>query len=64
MRRLPQRPNQMVISRTSTGAQRFDPVFAAKDPTGALLERGGYWTATYIREDEKWKIRMQAAIPK
>jgi ketosteroid isomerase-like protein len=35
-----------------------------KDPTGAPIERGGYWTATYVREVGKWKIRMQTAIPK
>ena len=37
---------------------------AGKDPTGAPKERGGYWTATYVREDGKWKIRMQTALPK
>jgi ketosteroid isomerase-like protein len=35
-----------------------------KDLTGAPMERGGYWTATYVREDGKWKIRLQTALPK
>ena len=37
---------------------------AGKDPSGASIERGGYWTAPYVREDGKWKIRMQTALPK
>jgi ketosteroid isomerase-like protein len=37
---------------------------SGKDPNGTPLQRGGYWTATYVREGGKWKIRMQAAIPK
>ncbi len=37
---------------------------AGKDQCGAPMERGGFWTATYVREVGKWKIRMQTAIPK
>lgn len=35
-----------------------------KDPSGAPMERGGYWTATYVRDAGKWKIRLQTALPK
>ena len=52
----------MVISRMSTGAQRFDPVFAGKDPTGAPLERGGYWTATYIRSTPSSSMIAYSAL--
>jgi len=34
------------------------------DPSGTPIQRGGYWTATYVRVGGKWKIRMQTAIPK
>jgi ketosteroid isomerase-like protein len=37
---------------------------SGKDPSGTPIQRGGYWTATYVREGGKWKIRMQTAIPK
>jgi ketosteroid isomerase-like protein len=37
---------------------------AGKDKTGAPIERGGIWTATYIREGGKWKILMQTAMPR
>jgi ketosteroid isomerase-like protein len=37
---------------------------AKKDQSGtSLFEQDGHWTATYVREDGKWKIRMQTAIP-
>jgi ketosteroid isomerase-like protein len=36
---------------------------SGKDPSGLTIERGGHWTATYVREGGKWKIRMQTAIP-
>jgi ketosteroid isomerase-like protein len=35
-----------------------------KDQNGGLVERGGYWTGTYVREAGKWKIRMETALPK
>jgi ketosteroid isomerase-like protein len=37
---------------------------SGKDASGTPMQRGGYWTATYVREGGKWKIRMQTAIPK
>lgn len=37
---------------------------AGKDQTGARIERGGYWTATYVRQGQGWKIMMQTALPK
>ena len=37
---------------------------SGRDPSGTLPQRGGYWTATYVREGGKWKIRMQAEIRK
>jgi len=37
---------------------------AGKDQSGAPIERGGFWTATYVREGGEWKIRMQTALPK
>jgi ketosteroid isomerase-like protein len=36
---------------------------AGKDQSGAPIERGGYWTGTYVREAGKWKIRMETALP-
>ena len=37
---------------------------SGRDPSGTLPQRGGYWTATYVREGGNWKIRMQAEIRK
>jgi ketosteroid isomerase-like protein len=30
---------------------------------GAPIDTAGLWTATYVREGGKWKIRMQSVIP-
>jgi ketosteroid isomerase-like protein len=35
-----------------------------KDQSGAQIERLGRWTATYVREGEKWKIKMLTALPR
>jgi uncharacterized protein (TIGR02246 family) len=35
-----------------------------KSPSGAPLEFVGRWTAAYVLEDGKWKIRMLSAFPK
>jgi ketosteroid isomerase-like protein len=35
-----------------------------KDQSGAPIERLGRWTATYVREGEKWKIQMLTALPR
>ena len=37
---------------------------SGKDKNGAPMARGGLWTATYVREGGRWKIRMQTALPK
>jgi ketosteroid isomerase-like protein len=34
-----------------------------KSPSGAPIEVAGLWTATYVREGGKWKIRMLTTIP-
>lgn len=34
-----------------------------KNPSGAPLEQGGLWTATYVREGGTFKIRMLTAFP-
>ena len=36
---------------------------SGKSPTGAPLEAGGLWTATYVREGGGLKIRMLTAFP-
>lgn len=30
---------------------------------GTPIDAAGLWTATYVREGEKWKIRMHSVIP-
>jgi len=35
-----------------------------KDQSGAVIEISGYSTATYVRADGRWKIRMLATIPR
>ena len=37
---------------------------AGKDQSGTPIERGGFWTATYVREGGELKIRMQTALPR
>ena len=37
---------------------------AGKDQNGTPIERGGYWTGTYVRDAGKWKIQMETALPK
>ena len=34
-----------------------------KTQSGAPIEDAGRWTATYVREGGKWKIRMLTAVP-
>ena len=34
-----------------------------KNQSGAPIEAAGLWTATYIVEGGKWKIRMLTAFP-
>jgi hypothetical protein len=35
-----------------------------KNQSGASIEIAGLWTATYVREGGKWKVRMLAGILK
>ena len=35
-----------------------------KNQSGAPIETGGVWTATYVTEEGRLKIRMLSAIPK
>jgi uncharacterized protein (TIGR02246 family) len=37
---------------------------AGKNQSGAPIEEAGLWTATDIREDGHWKIRMLTGMPK
>jgi uncharacterized protein (TIGR02246 family) len=38
--------------------------FTGKNQSGASIETAAFWTATYVREGGKWKIRMLSGIPK
>ena len=35
-----------------------------KNQSGAPIESSNFWTATYVKEDGKWKIRMLSGFPK
>jgi ketosteroid isomerase-like protein len=44
-----------------TGSYRF----TGKNPTsGSAIDTSGYWTATYVKNDGKWKIKMLMGAPK
>jgi len=47
-------------SDTALGMGRFRIV--AKNQSGAPVELAGLWTATYVRESGRWKIRMLSTI--
>ena len=34
-----------------------------KNQSGGPIDVAGHWTATYVREGGKWKIRMSSIIP-
>jgi len=34
-----------------------------KDPSGASIGDAGLWTATFVQEGGKWKVRMLTTIP-
>lgn len=34
-----------------------------KGPSGAALEVSGFWTATFVQDGGRWKIRMLSVIP-
>ena len=46
---------------TALGMGKFRAT--GKNPSGAPIEVAGHWTATYVREGGKWKIRMSSIIP-
>jgi uncharacterized protein (TIGR02246 family) len=35
-----------------------------KNQSGAPIENANFWTATYVKEGGKWKVRMLSSIPK
>lgn len=35
-----------------------------KEQSGTSIEHLGRWTATYVREGDKWKIQMLTALPR
>ena len=38
--------------------------YTGKDQSGAPIESANFWTATYVQEGGKWKLRMLSGIPK
>ena len=38
--------------------------YTGKNQSGAPIESSNFWTATYVKEDGKWKIRMLTGFPK
>jgi ketosteroid isomerase-like protein len=38
--------------------------YTGKSPNGAPLDWGSLWTATYVQEGGRWKVRMLSGIPK
>jgi ketosteroid isomerase-like protein len=38
--------------------------YTGKNQNGAPIESSNFWTATYVKEDGKWKIRMLTGFPK
>jgi uncharacterized protein (TIGR02246 family) len=49
---------------TDSGIGVGDFRLTGKSPSGAPLEFVGRWTAAYVLEEGKWKIRMLSAFPK
>jgi len=47
---------------SAVGAAIGQHRMTGKNQSGAQIERLGRWTATYVREDEKWKIQMLTAL--
>lgn len=46
---------------TALGMGKFRS--AGKDQSGAAIGVKGFWTATYVQEGGKWKIRMLSSFP-
>jgi ketosteroid isomerase-like protein len=38
--------------------------YTGKNQSGAPIESSNFWTATYVKEDGKWKIRLLTRFPK
>ena len=38
--------------------------YTGKNQSGAPIEISSFWTAAYVKEDGKWKIRMLTGVPK
>jgi uncharacterized protein (TIGR02246 family) len=47
-----------------TGIGMGQARLTGKNQSGASIENANFWTATYVREGGKWKIRMLSSIPK
>ncbi len=48
-------------SDTALGLGRYRVTGKSRD--GGPIDAAGLWTATYVRQDGKWKIRMWSIIP-
>jgi len=49
-------------SDTALGTGKFR--ITGKNQSGAPVDVAGFWTATYVKEGGKWKLRMLSGIPK
>ena len=38
--------------------------YTGKNPSGTAIESSNFFTATYVKQDGKWKIRMLTGFPK
>ena len=38
--------------------------YTGRNQSGAPIEISSFWTAAYVKEDGKWKIRMLTGVPK
>jgi ketosteroid isomerase-like protein len=47
---------------TAIGTGKFR--LTGKNQSGAPVDVAGFWTATYVKEDGKWKVRMLTGVPK
>ena len=49
---------------SDTGLGMGQVRYTGKNQSGAPIEFAATWTATYVREGGKWKVRMLTGIPK
>ena len=47
-----------------TGIGMGQASLTGKNQSGAPIESSNFWTATYVKEDRNWKIRMLSGFPK